>query len=106
MVLLNFRSYIRLVYAVLGLMGDTVERVTLKGLTGSGASGTRASGFSTGAGSALPLCRASLPGASLRAGGTTSTCSNVDQIHCGRVGVFCTMCSPANPTVAIEQRPV
>ena len=23
--------------------------------------------------------------------GTLSTCSNVDQIHCGRFGVFCTM---------------
>ena len=32
-------------------------------------------------------------------GGTASACSNDDQIHCGRLGVFCAMCSPMSPTV-------
>src|ERR1051325_11279628 len=30
--------------------------------------------------------------------GILSICSNVDQIHCGRVGVFVTMCRPTSPT--------
>jgi hypothetical protein len=46
-----------------------------------------------------PLC----PGL---CGGTLSTCSKVDQIHCGREGVFCTMCMPTKPTVFWEHVPV
>jgi hypothetical protein len=38
--------------------------------------------------------------------GTLSTCSNVDQIHCGRDGVLYTIWRPTSPTVAIRQAPV
>ncbi len=35
-----------------------------------------------------------------------STCSNDDQIHCGRLAVFCTICNPTSPTVTVEHLPV
>src|SRR6266404_640958 len=31
--------------------------------------------------------------------GTLSICSKVDQIHCGLLGVFATMCRPTSPIV-------
>src|SRR5687768_3053813 len=38
-----------------------------------------------------------VPGVSVPQGGTLSICSNVAQVHCGRVSVFWVMCSPTRP---------
>src|SRR5215467_6517296 len=105
MVPLSRRPYIRLVKAVLGCIGDSPDRVTLKGFTGSFARGARLSGFSAG-GALLPASwNANAPGAPGLAGGTLSTCSNVDQIHCGRLGVFWVMCRPTRPIDTSEHLP-
>ena len=81
-------------------------RSTLNGATGCFARGTSDSGFSAGIGDlASPLWKVNFTGSPKREGGTLSICSNEVQIHCGRLGVFCTMCKPARPTVMREQTP-
>ena len=85
--------------------GAFASRVTLNGFAGSGASGTSDRGLTEGIGARVPSFRTNRSGPSGRAGGTVSTCSNDDQIHCGRLGVFCAMCSPIRPMVVRSQPP-
>jgi hypothetical protein len=82
-----------------------VDRTTLNGLAGWCGSGTKGTGFSDVIGAGVPSLNVNRPTPpwNIR---MLSTCSNVDQIHCGLGGVLRTMCSPTRPTVVAEHLPV
>ena len=75
------------------------------GGTGSGASGAGVEGWRSSIGAAPPSWSTNAPGQSAHFGGTASFCSNDDQIHCGRLAVFCAMCRPTRPTVTRAHPP-
>ena len=86
-------------------MGARASRHTLNGVAGSGRSGVDRQGIVSRASGPRPSFSTYAPGESAQGGGTRSFCSNDDQIHCGRLGVFCAMCMPTRPIVVLAHPP-